>query len=145
MEFEETIDTHHSHNDSVSEALTIESVATSEVPTVAPHNDLRIAIALISHGEVGSVVAVEDGVPVGIMTERDIVKLIPKDLMSYHVRDVMSNPVITIDLEEHPANALMILIERNIRHLPIVRGEKLVGILTDRELLRWIIESPKVC
>lgn len=110
-------------------------------PTVAPHDNLHTAVDLISYGEVGSVVAVENGVPIGIITERDILKLPSYDLRKYRVRDVMRGPVITIKLEEHLGDALIIMSERNIRHLPVIERGKLVGILTEREILRWIVES----
>ncbi|MEE9283212.1 MAG: CBS domain-containing protein [Nitrososphaerales archaeon] len=53
----------------------------------------------------------------------------------------MSSPVITIDLEEHLSNALIIISERNIRHLPVVKRGKIIGILTDREILSWVMEN----
>ena len=69
-------------------------------PTVAPNDNLHTAVDLISHGGVGSVVVVvANGVPVGIITERNILRLPSYDLRKYHVRDVMSGPVITIELE----------------------------------------------
>jgi len=103
----------------------------SEVSTVSPDDSLYTAVDLISHEESGSVLVVENGVPVGIVTERDILKLALDDLRSYHVRDVMSSPLIVIDLEHLP-KALTKMSDRNIRHLPVVKRGRLVGILTHR-------------
>jgi signal-transduction protein with cAMP-binding, CBS, and nucleotidyltransferase domain len=80
-------------------------------------------------------------VPVGITTERDVIRHIAQDIASSRsdVKKLMSRPLITISLNASMKDALMIMISKNIRHI-VVLDEKgaLAGIVADKDIYRAI-------
>lgn len=98
-------------------------------------------LELMAEKGVGSVVIVKDGSPVGILTERDIVKKIVKDrsTLDRKVEAVMSRPLITVTPETGVFEALNLMRKNKIRRLPVVSDGKLEGIVTDKDLLYWVL------
>ncbi|MBC7080849.1 MAG: CBS domain-containing protein [Thermoplasmatales archaeon] len=90
--------------------------------------------------KVGSVVVVKNGKPVGILTESDILKKIVaegKDASKTKVKDVMSSPLISISPNEKVEKALKLFGENRIRRLPVVENGKLVGMITERDIVQF--------
>jgi CBS domain-containing protein len=113
---------------------------TEGVITVAPSDRVEAALrAMIDH-DVGSVVIVDDGRTVGLFTERDVTRRVLDDaeLLSKPVGDVMASPAITVDPSTDVVAAFELLNSRGIRRLPVVEDGRLVGIVTERDLLRWV-------
>jgi PAS domain S-box-containing protein len=132
----------------------LQKAITTEPLTVMPETRLIDAIAIfnqsqttclltpnslaINQGKTCIIVTVDQR-PVGILTHRDIVRLIARkvDLKSLTVREVMTQPVITLQQTEftHLSTTLNLLQKHKVRHLPLVNPEgKLVGLLTHRDL-----------
>jgi len=92
---------------------------------------------------VGSVVVVENGKPVGIVTESDIIKkVVARNKVPAEVRleDIMTYPLITIKPTTSIREAANIMLKRGIRRLPVVDGDRLVGIVTDTDILSVSID-----
>jgi CBS domain-containing protein len=90
--------------------------------------------------KVGSVIVVENGKPVGILTESDILKKIVaegKDASKIKVKDVMSTPLISISPDEKIEKAIKLLGKNRIRRLPVIENGKLVGIITERDIVQF--------
>ncbi|MEM1513519.1 MAG: CBS domain-containing protein [Candidatus Thermoplasmatota archaeon] len=90
--------------------------------------------------KVGSVIVVENGKPVGILTESDILKKIVaegKDASKIKVKDVMSSPLVSISPDEKIEKALKLLGENRIRRLPVIENGKLVGVITERDIVQF--------
>ncbi len=106
---------------------------------------------LMSTKDVGSLVVIEDEKPIGIITERDILKKVVAkglDPGETKVSEIMHTPLITIDSESSIFQAAELMNINKIRRLPVVKGEKIVGIITVfdimshyREVAGWIIET----
>ncbi len=87
----------------------------------------------------GSLVVVDDGKPVGIVTERDIVRRVVAEGRSpsaTKVGDIMSTPLISVGPEATVAAAVRIMYENGIRRLPVVENDRVVGMLTVTDLAR---------
>ncbi|MCS6767745.1 MAG: CBS domain-containing protein [Candidatus Nitrosocaldus sp.] len=87
----------------------------------------------------GSLVVVDDGKPVGIITERDIVRRVVAEGRSpsaTKVGDIMSKPLISVGPEATVAAAVRIMHENGIRRLPVVENDRVVGMLTVTDLAR---------
>lgn len=87
---------------------------------------------------VGCIIITRDNHPVGIVTERDmVVKLIAENAQPSKViaQDLMSTPLITIPPDKSVELALREMARRRIRRLPVVQGRKLVGLVSDSDLL----------
>jgi CBS domain-containing protein len=94
-------------------------------------------------GEVGSVLVGKGDVPIGIVTERDILKLVAKGLDPKNVklREIMNTPLITIPSDATIEEASEIMTKRMIRRLPVVEEDKIVGIITTRDITRGLTKS----
>lgn len=118
-----------------------------EVPAAVPLGaSVREAIQTMLDNRVGAVAVVDDHRRVaGIFTERDVLKklaLAGADPSETPVRNLMTTPVQMATVETTPGEALEVMIERHIRHLPIADTQgKLLGILSIRNLLQSRVED----
>ena len=80
------------------------------------------------------------GTLVGIISERDIVRAFAKDgsrLIDKHVRDLMTREIVTCSRETTMLEAEKLMHKHRIRHLPVVEGDKVVGMLSIRDIMVW--------
>jgi CBS domain-containing protein len=110
----------------------IREVMTASVVTAEPATPVREVAALMRERNVGSVVLVRDGAPVGIVTDRDLAVSVLADGRSGedHAIDHASAPVVTGAPDMDVGDACELLVEHGIRRLPIVDGDRLTGIVT---------------
>lgn len=121
------------------EDLTVSDVM-SKNPITASYSSTIIDIARIMRDHnIGSVIILDDyGKPVGIVTERDIVvKVLASGLdVNNGVSKVMSKPLITVNPSTRIVDAAKIMVKRNIRRLIVMDGDKMVGIVTEKDILK---------
>ncbi len=114
----------------------------SPVVTIDPNSKIIDALEIMKKHEIGSLVAVDKGKIKGILTEKDLVSKVfisATGLDGILVRDVMtSEPLITVDPETDIQKAAKIMAEKNVRHLPVIEKEKLVGMLAIPDFYREI-------
>ena len=108
------------------------------VITVRPEQSLREAIALLSMHNIGALVVVESGKPVGIISERDIVRHAAQneDIFSASIEDMMTQDVVTGSPQDDLTAVLQTMTDRHFRHVPIVDAGKLVGIVSIGDLVK---------
>lgn len=118
----------------------VRDLMTVGVVTVAPEETVATALRRMIDHDIGAVVVAEGEAPVGVFTERDVTRrvLSDPDLLERPVREVMSSPVVTTEPDAEIVFVFETMNERRIRRLPVVEGGRLVGILTERDLLRWV-------
>jgi citrate synthase len=112
-------------------------VMTSDPLTEEPSAPLASAAAAMRERGVGSAVVVEDGNVVGIITERDIVRAAAEGAhpTDHSIEEWMTRQPVTMPPSEGITHALEQMLDRNFRHIPIVDGDKLVGIVSLRQLI----------
>ncbi|EFA76272.1 hypothetical protein PPL_10033 [Heterostelium album PN500] len=105
------------------------------------------AIQTMQKHKVGALVVVDaENRMTGIFSERDYMnRIVVKDLSSRttYIKDVMSPHVVTVRTDTSTAKCMSIMIKRGFRHLPVVEGEKLVGILSIGDLVKHIISDQR--
>lgn len=118
----------------------VRDLMTVGVVAVSPEDVVATALQRMIDHDIGAVVVAEGETPVGVFTERDVTRrvLVDPDLLERRVREVMSSPVVTTDPDAEIVFVFQTMNERKIRRLPVVEGGRLVGILTERDLLRWV-------
>jgi len=106
--------------------------------TIDPDATVQEAAARMLEGGVGSLIVIQKGSPLGILTERDLVTkvLAVRGKDSGKVKEVMSSPVVTIPIDFDVNEAAELMGSRRIRRLPILDGGQLVGIVTENDLLK---------
>jgi len=116
----------------------VRNFMTSKVLTTASDKTILEAAKLMKIDDVGSIVVVENGKPVAIVTERDFLRRVVAEGLSTQkpVKEIMSYPLVTIAPEESIKHALKLMQERGVRRLPVVKGERLVGIITAADLAK---------
>jgi CBS domain-containing protein len=119
----------------------IGQIMSKPVRTVKPDEKLSAAVAVMDNNSIGSVVVLDGETAIGIITEGDVVKQMLKgaQVLLEPARQVMSKPVITGTPDMIVQDAVNLMLENRIRQLPIVEGSKLVGIVTDRDLMRSVL------
>lgn len=119
--------------------MNIREVMTSEVKACEPSATVVEAAKLMAQEDVGPIPVVEDGRLVGIVTDRDIVvKGVARggDLSSTTVGDIASRDLVTISPDADMGEALDLMAENQVRRLPVVEGDRLVGIVAQADVAR---------
>jgi CBS domain-containing protein len=113
-----------------------------EVWTIQPEASVFEAIQLMAEKKVGALVVVDGDKPVGIISERDYArKVILKGKSSHEtpIRDIMTTDVVCTRLDQTVEECMALVTEKRIRHLPVLDGEQLVGIISIGDLVKTII------
>ena len=124
---------------------TVRAVMTGNVVTVKPDAPVTKALQVMIKKDLGSLVVVKEGRPVGIITERDVTRrsLHPvrdgKRVYARPVTELMSHPLITVPPSTPIWDAFEKMVTRRIRRLPVVEKGRLIGIVTERDLFKWVI------
>lgn len=119
--------------------LLVRDVMTRGVKTIRPDDTVLEAVLKMNKFHIGSLVVTNNGRPIGIITERDILAKVVEPCMdpaSVRVKDVMSKPVITIEPNAAVEEAARIMVRARIKKLPVVEGNKLLGIITTTDIVR---------
>jgi CBS domain-containing protein len=119
---------------------TVGEIMTHDVVTVSGEDSVEQALRSMVRHDIGSVVVSDDGRADGIFTERDVTRRIVDDdaLLGRSVGEVMTAPVITTSPEAQMIDAFDAMNARGIRRLPVVDGDRLVGVITERDLMKWV-------
>ncbi len=116
--------------------MNIRDVMTPNPRTVSPTDSIQNAARIMRDEDTGAVPVVDEGRPVGILTDRDIVVRAVADggQLNRPLRDIVSGSVVvaTPDMSTREASALMS--EHQVRRLPVVENERLVGIVSIGDL-----------
>jgi CBS domain-containing protein len=116
----------------------VKDIMTKEVVTIEPDKTVFDAAELMSQAELGCLVVVIKAFPVGIITERDIVRRIVAKRASFDTKvvDVMTKDLITIDPDASLREAARVMSNNKIRRLPVLQNNKLVGIVVSSDFVR---------
>ncbi len=117
-----------------------------DIQSVHPDDSVFDAIQKLANANIGSLIVVEDDRPVGIFTERDYARnviLKGKSSPTTQVRDIMTTPVIYARPEQTVEQCMAVMTEKHIRHLPVLDGEKLTGMISIGDLVKSIIADQK--
>jgi CBS domain-containing protein len=116
----------------------VRDVMTKDVRVVRADTTIKEVVATINKFNIGSIIVVQADRPVGIITERDILRkimepsLAPETLIARHV---MTSPVITINENASIEEAAKLMAKKKVKRLAVMNNEKLVGILTFTDIV----------
>jgi CBS domain-containing protein len=108
------------------------------VVTVGETDSVQVAAQQMSKHNIGALPVVTNNRLVGIVTERDIINKVVapgNDIASVKVGEIMSRQLVIADADETCDSCTRKMKHANIRHLPVIEGDRLVGILSIRDLL----------
>jgi CBS domain-containing protein len=111
--------------------MNVRDVMTSNPRTVSPNDGIQVAARIMKEEDTGVVPVVDNGRAVGIVTDRDIVlRAVAEGGVDRPVRDIASRDVICVGPEDSTREATRIMSEHQIRRLPVVENDRLVGIVS---------------
>ncbi len=115
-----------------------------EVHAVAPDATVYDALALMADKSVGAVIVLEGGKLVGILSERDYARnviLKSKASKETPVRDIMTTRVMYVGPEQTIEECMALMTDKRIRHLPVMRGGELVGLVSIGDIVKAVISE----
>jgi CBS domain-containing protein len=116
-----------------------------QIWSVSPDATVFEALRLMAEKQVGLLVVLEGGGLAGVFSERDYARkiaLVGRSSRDTPVREIMTSPAITIPPSFSVNDAMHLMTEKHIRHLPVVgEMEALVGVVSIGDLVKWIITS----
>jgi CBS domain-containing protein len=116
--------------------MRISQIMTEAAVTDRPDDTLRQAAGKMREQQTGSLLVLDREELVGIITERDVLKAVATEMpLDTPVSEVMSKDLITVEPGTSLREAAGIMSERWIRHLPVLEGGRLVGIVSQRDLV----------
>ena len=123
--------------------MEVSEVMTKEVVTVGPHYNVADVASLMDAKGIGSVIVLEEERVLGILTERDILKVIgagedPKNVAAH---EALIGDLYTITPDASVEDAAGQMTQARVRHLPVIEDDKIVGILSIRDVVRWSVRE----
>jgi CBS domain-containing protein len=116
----------------------LRQIMVKDVITVQPDTTVKNAVELMNAYEISCLVVVSHEKPIGIVTEQDMVRRVIHKSRSpekTRVSEIMSKPLIVATPNMHAQEAAKFMLQRNIRRLPVMENERLVGLVTLTDLI----------
>jgi CBS domain-containing protein len=132
------------------ESIGISEIINKDVKVIDQEQNIFDTSKVMIDNNIGSVVVIlnnDSKNPVGIITERDIVRIVSTFALSdlqVPIRKLMSYPLITLSQNASILDAMKLMYERNIRRVIILEGNTLIGIVTETDIFKLIMSSKEL-
>ena len=115
-----------------------------QVYVTSSSQSILAAIKTMQDRKVGALLVVDDGKPVGIFTERDVMTRVVTcecNPAEATVSEVMTSNLVAVGPDTTVQQAMAIVSEKRVRHLPVMKGDELLGIVSSGDLTHWVVKS----
>lgn len=112
--------------------------------TISPDTTVFDAIQLMSDKNVGALLVTERDKLVGIISERDYTRKVAlkgKSSKELKVREIITDKVLSVTPAHTVEDCMRLMTENRVRHLPVLEGDKLIGVVSIGDLVNWIISA----
>jgi len=130
-------------SDSIQQKTWVKDIMSNSVVSVDSSVTATNAVKMMEDVGSGAVIVLENNLPVGIVTDRDFaIKITAHSYpIDTPVRKIMSSPLISIDSNSDVSIASDLMSTRNVRKLPVIDDDKVVGILTSSDLVKHFADN----
>lgn len=125
-------------------ARLIEKRSPADIVSCTPDTPMREVVALLAARRIGALPVADNGRVVGIFSERDVIYCLAAQgeaCLDRPMAEVMTSPAITVQKRTSLLDALALMTERRIRHLPVVEGETMCGFISIGDLVKARLEE----
>ena len=122
--------------------LKFKAVQNRRVHSIAPDQTVLEALKMMAEKNVGALPVMEEGQVVGVISERDYARKVVlqgRSSVGTPVRAIMSAPVVTADSQQSIERCMAVMTDSHLRHLPVVQGDQLIGLLSIGDLVKEAI------
>ncbi len=119
--------------------IIVRDIMAKNIKTVKPDDSVHAAVKKMNKFDIGSVIVISSGRPVGIITETNIMRRVVEPRMdpaTVWAKDIMTSPLVTIDQTAAVEEAAKIMADKNISRLPVTNGNKLIGLISSSDIVR---------
>jgi len=119
--------------------MNVEEIMIENVITIDPGTTIEKAVKTMNQHEIGCLIVCENGKPIGIMTERDLLRRVlerGKPPTTVKVEEIMSRPVIYGNPSMELEDAARLMFRKKVKKLPIIKDGELVGLITLTDLAK---------
>jgi len=112
--------------------------------SVLPETTVFEAIQLMAEKNIGALLVTKDGKLVGIMSERDYTRKVAlkgRSSKDTAVREILSGHVVQVTPDHTVDECMRLMTENRVRHLPVLDGQKIAGVISIGDLVNWIISA----
>lgn len=118
-----------------------------EVFAIGPDAPVLDAIKLMADKRIGALLVIEGGTLVGVVSERDYARKVVlqgRSSKDTPVRDIMTSQVVSVGLQHSVDHCMQVMTERRIRHLPVLDGDAVLGVVSIGDLVKAVIEDQQL-
>jgi len=122
--------------------LLVKDLMVRDVKVARPDTSVREVVAAMNQFNVGSIIVVQGDKPVGVISERDVLRRVVEQCLSPEdvtAGQIMTSPVVTISDSASIDEAIKLMAERRVRKIPVMEKGKLVGIITYTDIVSRVL------
>ncbi len=138
------VDRDHGQEGAVNQIRHVLAKKGCHIETIEPTASVLEAVQRMNDRRIGSLIVCDREVPIGIFTERDVlVRVVAAfaDPRTITVDHVMTRDLVTVTPETSIAEAMALITRLRCRHLPVVEGQRLIGLVSSGDLTAWLVRD----